>query len=187
MNRNIALFLLGTVLSISAQALQIGGITVPDTLKAGETPLVLNGAGIRTKWMMDIYVGGLYLESSSSAANQIIAQDQPMAIKLHMVSGLITSEKMEDATMEGFKNATGGNTQALDTYIDSFMAVFREPISEGDVFDLIYQPGKGIDVYKNSEFKDTVDGGLPFKQAVFTIWLGKKPAHGGLKKGMLGK
>ena len=187
MKKNIALFVLGALLSISTQAMQIGGIKLPDSLQAGDTPLTLNGAGIRTKWMMDIYVGGLYLESNSSAAKQIIAADQPMAIRLHMVSGLITSEKMEDATMEGFKNATGGNTQPLDAYIDSFMAVFREPISEGDVFDLIYEPGKGIDVHKNGEFKDTVDGGLPFKQAVFTIWLGKKPAHGGLKKGMLGK
>lgn len=187
MIKNIAILLLGTLLSISAQAVQIAGITLPDTVKAGETSLALNGAGVRTKWMMDIYAGGLYLVTASSGAKQIIDADEAMAIKLHMVSGLITSEKMEDATMAGFKNATGGNTQALDTYIDSFMAVFREPISENDVFDLIYQPGKGIDVYKNGDFKDTVAGGLPFKQAVFSIWLGKKPAHGGLKKGMLGK
>jgi hypothetical protein len=137
--------------------------------------------------MMDIYAGGLYLESKSSDAREIIAADKPMAIRLHMVSGMITSEKMTDATMDGFEKTTGGNMAPMKPYIDSFMAVFKEPISEGDVFDIIYLPGKGLDIDKNGEFKGTVEGGLPFKQTVWAIWLGDQPADKKLKKGMLGK
>ncbi len=182
---NVLLLLL--VVSLPAQARQIGGIEIPDTLQKDGTSLLLNGAGIRTKWMMDIYVGGLYLEAAGSDASVIVAADEPMAIRLHMVSGMITSEKMEAATRDGFKNTLGKKPGDMAPYVEEFIAVFREPIAEGDVFDIVHLPGKGLDVYKNGNLKSTVAGGLAFKQAVFGIWLGDKPAHGGLKKGMLGK
>ena len=187
MNLLLRVTLLTLLFAAAAQAKQLAGITLPASMMAGDTKLVLNGGGIRTKFMMDIYVGGLYLPAKSSKAKAIIAADEPMAIKLHMVSGMITSEAMEEATMEGFKNTTGGNLKPLAEPIDQFVEVFREPISEGDVFDIVNIPGKGIDVYKNGEFKSTVAGDLAFKQAVFGIWLGDKPAHKKLKSGMLGK
>ncbi len=184
--------LLGTLCLVLATALpahakKIAGVSMPDTMQAGDTQLTLNGAGIRTKFMMDIYVGGLYLTAKSRKSEAIIAANEPMAIKLHMVSGMITSEAMEEATMDGFKNTTGGNMTALAKPIDEFVAVFREPIAVGDIFDIVNIPAKGVDIYKNGAFKGTVQGGLEFKQAVFGIWLGDKPAHKKLKSGMLGK
>jgi hypothetical protein len=84
-------------------------------------------------------------------------------------------------------NATGGNTAPLKSSIDSFMAVFREPISNGDVFEIAYEPAASrIRITKNGAHKGDVDGGLEFKQAVFGIWLGAKPAQESLKKEMLG-
>jgi hypothetical protein len=176
-----------SVVCLPLQARQIAGIEMPDAMDMAGAPLILNGAGVRTKMFMDIYAGGLYLVAKNSAADKIIQADEPMAIRLHMVSGLVTSEAMEEATRDGFDNATGGDTSAIASDIEAFIQVFREPISEGDIFEIAYQPGKGMQVYKNGEFKSTVDGGLPFKQATFAIWLGDKPAHSGLKKGMLGK
>jgi hypothetical protein len=182
-----ASLILSLLLVAPLQARQIAGIEMPDATDAGGAPLVLNGAGVRTKMFMDIYVGGLYLKAKSSDASRIIAADEPMAIRLHMVSGLVTSEAMEEATLEGYQNATGGDTSPMQEHIDAFIEVFREPIAEGDIFTIAYEPGKGLQIYKNGAFKSTVDGGLPFKSATFSIWLGDKPAHGGLKKGMLGK
>ena len=187
MSRLFAALLLSSTLIAPALAKSIAGVTLPESMMAGDTRLVLNGGGIRTKFMMDIYVGGLYLTAPSSKAGPIIAADEPMPIKLHMVSGMVTSEAMEEATMEGFENTTGGNMKALAEPIDQFVGVFREPIAQGDVFDIVNMPGKGIDVYKNGAFKGTIEGGQEFKQAVFGIWLGDKPAHKKLKSGMLGK
>ena len=179
--------ILSMLIAAPLHARQIAGIEMPDATDAGGAPLVLNGAGVRTRMFMDIYVGGLYLQAKSSNAQQIIAADEPMAIRLHMVSGLVTSEAMEEATLEGYQNATGGDTSALQEHIEAFIAVFREPIAEGDIFTIAHEPGKGLQIYKNGTFKNTVDGGMPFKSATFAIWLGDEPAHEGLKKGMLGK
>ena len=109
-----------------------------------------------------------------------------MAINLHIISGMITSDKMVSATVEGFENSTGGNTQAIQPHIDEFISVFKEEIKEGDVFAITYEPGTGVSILKNGELKKTINGGLAFKKAVFGIWLSDKPAQESLKEEMLG-
>jgi hypothetical protein len=167
-------------------AKEVGGINMPDTLAVGSDTLVLNGAGIRTKFFIKAYVGGLYVKQKSGDANAIINADAPMAIRLHITSKLITSEKMKEATLEGFQNSTKGNTAPYKDKIDTFIAVFKDNIKIGDVYDLIYIPGEGTKVYKNTELKSTAVG-LDFKKVLFGIWLGDKPADKDLKALMLGK
>jgi hypothetical protein len=166
-------------------AKEIEGVNLPESLEVAKSKLILNGAGVRSKFFMDLYVGGLYLENKSNNPQEIIEGDEPMAIRLHIISSLITSKKMENATREGFENATKGNTEPIKIQIEEFISVFKEKIEEDDIFDLIYLPDKGLEVYKNSELKSRLEG-LDFKQALFGIWLSEKPAQKSLKKEMLG-
>jgi len=167
-------------------AKEVGGINMPDSLAAGKDTLVLNGAGVRTKFFIKAYVGGLYLKQKSGNAATILNADEPMAISLHIISKLITSEKMKDATNEGFQNSTNGNTAPYKDKIDTFIAVFKDNIKIGDVYDMVYIPGEGTKVYKNKVLKSTTKG-LDFKKILFGIWLGNKPADKGLRNLMLGK
>jgi hypothetical protein len=169
-------------------ARNVGGVDLPDSIQAGGSTLALNGAGVRTKFFINLYVGALYLQSSGADAGAIVSADEPMAITLHIISDKITSDRMVEATEEGFEHSTGGNTAPLKESIDAFMAFFREPIANGDVFEIGYVPPSGeIRVSKNGEPKGAVPGGLPFKRAVFGIWLGDKPAQKSLRDQMLGR
>ena len=98
---------------------EIGGVPLSDTLKIGDTSLVLNGGGIREKFWIDLYIGGLYLTQKESNAQTIIEANQPMAIYLEIVSGLITSEKMIEAVDEGFEKSTQGNIEPFKNEIES--------------------------------------------------------------------
>ncbi|KAA1173726.1 chalcone isomerase [Marinobacter salinexigens] len=173
-------------LSAPASALTVEGVDVPDTYSAMDTELKLNGAGTRSKWFMDLYVGGLYVPETISDGQAVINADEPQAITLHIISGMITSDRMTSATLEGFEASTGGKMEGIQSDIDQFMKVFQEEIKEGDVFDLVYLPGKGVEVLKNGKLKDTV-GDLAFKKALFGIWLSDEPAQKDLKKKMLGQ
>ena len=179
-----ALVLAVLLVTALGNAEEIGGINMPETLKAGQTTLVLNGAGVREKFFMDLYVGGLYLKEKSADPGAIIEADEPMAIRLHIISSMITSKKMEKATREGFEKATGGNIGPIQVQIEEFISVFKEEIKEGVIYDLIYVPGKGVEVSKNNESRSMIKG-LPFKKAMFGIWLSDKPAQKSLKKAML--
>jgi len=181
----IPLVLTLIIMSPVSNAKEIEGVNMPESLEVTKSKLILNGAGVRSKFFMDLYIGGLYLQNKSNDPKEIIGGDEPMAIRLHIISSLITSKKMEDATREGFENATKGNTEPIKSEIEEFISVFKEKIEENDIFDLIYLPGKGLEVYKNSEFKSRIEG-LVFKQALFGIWLSDKPAQKSLKEKMLG-
>jgi len=178
--------LLTTVLSAPATALEVEGVNVPETYSAMGTELKLNGAGTRSKWFMDLYVGGLYVPSTINDGQAIINADEPQAITLHIISGLISSDKMKSATMEGFENSTGGDLSSIQSEVDTFLDVFSEEIVDGDVFDLVYVPGEGTRVLKNGEAKATI-GDLEFKKALFGIWLSDQPAQEDLKEKMLGQ
>lgn len=169
-----------------SNAKEVAGINMPDSLEIGQNRLLLNGVGVRTKFFIRLYLGALYLGQKSHDPEKIIKADKPMAIRMHIISSLITSEKMEETTREGFVKATGGNIAPIKDQIERFISEFKDEIKKNDIYDFIYVPGKGIEVYKNNEFKSLTKG-LSFKQALFGIWLCDNPAQNSLKKEMLGK
>jgi len=170
----------------SAFALEIIGVNMPETIKAGGNDLVLNGAGVRSKFFIKVYVGGLYLEQKSSDAEKIMDADEPMAIKMAMTSGLVTGDKMEAAFREGFENSTKGNIAPIKDKIEVLINAFKAKMNKGDIYDFVNVPGKGVEVYKNGSLLSTIQG-LDFKKALFGIWLCDKPAQADLKNKMLGK
>ncbi|WP_320017880.1 chalcone isomerase family protein [Labilibaculum manganireducens] len=160
---------------------RIGGIELPNELIIKEHSLQLKGAGTRVKLWMDMYAMGLYLSKDMNDAGKIITADESMGIRLEIISGLITSEKMEKATRDGFKNATNGEMENIKQEIDDFISVFLGGIEKKDVFEFIYSPADGTLVYKNGKLKQSIQG-LSFKQALFGIWLCNKPADKNLKE-----
>ena len=181
------LFLLFSVMitySVPAQT-KAGGAIIPNTVSFEGEKLILNGVGVREKFWMNMYAGALYLNSKSTNGNTIISSNEPMAIKLHMVSNMITSERMIEAVNEGFNNSPGGKSAALTADIEKFKGFFKEGISKDDVFDIVYLPSRGVVVFKNNKELGNIKG-MPFKRALFGIWLSNKPADKKLKSGMLG-
>ncbi|MCB1754382.1 MAG: chalcone isomerase family protein [Gammaproteobacteria bacterium] len=175
------------ILSASfAEAKTVSGVDFPDTLSENAADLQLNGAGTRSKLFIKLYAAALYLQSPTADAGAILAADEPMTLSLQIVSGLIDSDKMEEAVVEGFDNATGGDTAPLQERIDRFISVLREEIKKEDAFVFSYRPASGTHVSKNGEEKIVIEG-LDFKTALFGIWLSDKPAQKSLKKDLLGR
>ncbi len=169
----------------AADAKVVKNVNIPESFKAGGTTLVLNGTGMRTKFGMDIYIGALYLKAKNSNAARICGADEPMSVRLHIVSGLVTPERMAENTRDGFRKSTGGNMAPYQAGIDRFINTFKDGIKVGDFYDLVYRPGKGTQVYKNGVPKSLVEG-LAFKKVLFGIWIGGNAIQAELRKGMLG-
>jgi len=152
---------------------KIGGIVIPETLVAGSDTLVLNGSVVRT-YAIELYVASLFLKKKSSDANAIISADEPMAIRLHILSEMITNENMKTVMLSGFQYFNNDNIASLKDRIDSFIATFNDTINPNDVYDMIYIPAEGVKVYKNKKLITTIKG-LDFKKALFRIWLNSRP------------
>ena len=188
MKKHILWVILITLITTSSfiQAKQIGGIEMPNKLKAENTELILNGAGLREKWFLDLYVGGLYLTKKMKNPLTIINSKESMAIRLHIVSGMITSKKMKNAVNDGFENSTNDNIIPIKKEIDEFIAVFKDEINKGDIFEMVYVDSVGTKISKNGKHSATIKG-LKFKRSLFGIWLCDEPAQESLKEDMLGE
>jgi hypothetical protein len=163
-------------------AAALAGVTLPDTLKSGETTLKLNGLGLRKKAMFKVYVGGLYLESPSKDAGAILATDQAKAIRMHFLRDL-TKAQLVEAFQEGF-DANAKDKTGQKAAFDKMLALVPD-VKEGDTLMFTYLPGKGTTLQVgNKELGVFVGKG--FGDAVFSIFLGPKPPSEDLKKGMLG-
>jgi len=169
--------------NMSMAQTKVGDVTLPNTVTLSGEEMELNGAGMREKMWIDLYAGGLYMQAKSNDANTVINSNAPMAMKLHIVSGMVSQSKMIGAVTDGFENSTSGKATTAERA--SFIACFNDEITKEDIFDIVYASGNTT-VYKNGKEKGSVEG-LEFKKALFGIWLGKKPADKDLKKGMLGK
>jgi hypothetical protein len=169
---------LGTV----ALAGELSGATLPDTLKAGEKTLKLNGLGLRKKAMFKVYVGGLYLESPSKDAVAILAADQAKAIRMHFLRDL-TKAQLVEAFQEGFEGNVKDRAPQKAAF-DKMLALVPD-VKEGSTLTFAYVPGKGTTLSTGSKELGIFEG-KGFADAVFAIWLGPKPPSEDLKKGLLG-
>ena len=183
----IAFSLVTVLLALPADARRVAGMDIPEILESAGVPLILNGVGTRTRYLLDVYVGGLYLQKRSTDAAAIMEADEQMAIKLWVVTGLITSDRMQKSIEDGFQRSTRGNTAPFREKIDLLMGLYDDEINDEDTFEFVYSPGQGLGVYKNGVYREVIDCGLPFKRAFFGIWLSDRPVQKSLKHSLLGR
>ena len=169
-----------------AEAREVSGKNIPESMNAGDNSLLLNGAGTRTKMWMSIYAAGLYLPKEMHNAKEIINADIPMAIKMHVISGLMSADKLEGALREGFEQSTNGNLSLLKDRIDKFILAQKAELNKDDILEYVYIPGKGVSVFSKGKLATTLEG-LDFKKALFGIWLSDNPCEEDLKEELLGK
>lgn len=181
----LVLLIASVALSTNAQS-TINGVTLPASIKADNTDLVLNGGGIRKKLFFKLYTGGLYLTAKTKSAADAVAADKATGFRMVITSGVLNSSNMSEAIEEGFGKSLKGNTAPMKAKIDQLIGAFKsEEIKEGDIFELVYVPGTGVKASKNGKLKATI-AGLDFKKALFGIWLGEDPVDADLKTGLLG-
>lgn len=173
------------VMAAPAFAAKINGVNFPDKVNVAGQELILNGGGTRTDYGFDVYVAALYLEQKIADAQKIVADDQPMEVKLQVTSVMVNGDNMQSGFKEAFRNSATGDITPLKSQIDTFLASFNG-LKNHDVYDFAYVPGKGVEISRNGAPVATVQG-LDFKKALFGIWLGEKPVQKDLKANMLGK
>ena len=175
------------LLSTSASAGKIAGVEIPSMVQPdGMTePLVLNGAGIRSKFFFKIYVAALYLPTRSTESEAILSKDVPNRITMHFVYSEIDRKKLTDGWSEGFKENTDQNQMAeIEDRLQVFNAMF-DTLREGDEVVFDYRPGAGTQVTIKGEAKGSIPG-YDFNQALLRVWLGPEPVTSDLKRALLG-
>jgi len=178
--KQVLMVLVGVLVGAScAYAVTYKGVEMPDSLTVGGEKLILNGVGERTKRILgfkkNIYVAGLYLKAKNDDSREIVNADDTMALRIKIVTSLVTSERFTEATEAGFKESTKGNTAPIEKEVQVFMNTFSDKINNGDLFEIVYKKGVGVQTFKNGGTDPIVTiEGMPIKKALFGIWLGDR-------------
>jgi hypothetical protein len=171
--------------STASLAKEKDGVTMPDTAQVDGKTLKLNGIGTRVKNIVfvgvNVYVAGIYLETPSKDPAQIIASDQTKRVVMVMLRDL-ERKAIIDAVRDGFQQNAGAQMAALKPRLDKFLALIDSDFKKGDKFVVTYRPGQGTFLSGAGE-KAAIEG-KDFADALFSVWLGKKPVDDDLKKAL---
>lgn len=170
-----------------ANALEIKGVKVDETAQVGSSPLVLNGAGVRTKLMFKIYVGALYLTQKQTNASAVINDPGNKRLTMHFIREL-SAEKLLHAINEGFEdNNSAAEMAAINTQMKAFhqLMTSAKELIDGDVI-VLDLTNAGTQVSLNGKILGNIEG-MAFNQALLRVWLGENPGDASLKKAMLGQ
>jgi len=170
-----------------AAAAEVSGVFVDDQIKTQDgAALVLNGAGLREKFWVDVYVGSLYLPAKSADVAEILSKPGPLRIQLDFIYKADAADKLLESWREGFeKNQDAASLKSLKDRIEQFYGYFDSSAVTRDQYRFDYQPGAGTSISKNKTSLGVIPG-EDFRNALVEIWLGNHPADKDLKKAMLG-
>ena len=169
-----------------ALAAKVAGVEFPDSVDVGGKTLKLNGAGLRKKFIVKVYAGGLYVVEPSRDAAAIVAADAPKRVRMVFLRSVARSQVL-DAYRDGFeKNSPGPGLTGLVAKLDRIAPAIPAELKEGAEMLVTYVPGEGTTVVATGGGSATVEG-KEFADALFKNWLGAHPADEDLKAGMLGR
>lgn len=174
-------------LAPAAGAIQVGGVQVPDQVSVDSHLLVLNGAGVRERFIFDVYVAALYTTIKGLDTSTIISSSEPRSLRLTLLRKL-DGATLVSALNDGLKdNNTEQELRELQRPMEQFTAIV-DAVDEG-------VPGDTIALDFNARhvsvaFNDRKLGAVEspgFMAALLRVWLGDKPAQKSLKKALLGQ
>jgi long-chain acyl-CoA synthetase len=184
---NILFALTMLAASLTVDAAEVAGVKIDDKTTVGGRELVLNGAGVRTRLIVKVYVAALYLPQKATSAQAALARDEPRRMTMTL-QRTVDYEQLLEAMRAGLAdNNSQADLNALKPQIDEFIKIFASigEAKAGQVIWIDYLPDTGTTIALDGAAKGTI-AGQPFNRALMKVWLGDNPVQEALKKALLG-
>lgn len=181
--------LLAFAAGASAQTLEVGGVKLPTAVQVAGTNLPLNGAGVRYRFVIQVYSAGLYLPQKAATPEQVFAMAGPK--RVHIVAlreldandfgRLFTRAMQDNASKEDFSRSINGTIRMGEAF------AAKKKLAPGESIGVDWLPGQGTQIMINGK-----PWGEPIREPEFflsmlRIWLGQKPVDDALKEALLGR
>ena len=172
-----------------AQPADLAGVKLPAPAQVGNANLQLNGAGIRYRFVVKVYVAGLYLSGKAATPEAVLAT--PGAKRMHVVmlrdidanelGRLFTRGMQDNSPREEFAKSIPGTIRMGEIF------AAKKRLAAGESFSLDWIPGQGAWVLVNGKPQGEPIKEPEFFNSVMRIWLGNNPADSQLKDALLGQ
>lgn len=176
------------ILSSTANAKILSGVTIPEIYQhqSGQE-LTLQGASIRSKFMMDIYAASFYSEQLHDSATQALKGQTTQAMRLSFIYPKLSIKKFQDGWQKGIlANNDRKDIEPHQQAIEQFIHSFKHDLKKGDELILESSPQQGMRVVLNGSVINEIQDPSLFKLLLST-WLGPKPPSQQFKKALIEK
>lgn len=181
--RGMTMALLALLLTAgSARALEVKGVSLPASLSVQGETLQLNGYGIRHKFFFSIYVGSLYTAKPVTDTRQALAAPGAKLIRMDFLYHRVGRKKIIEAFAEGL--AKNSPQLVGSAAAKTFLGWFTRDFVRGDRVDLELGADGTVVARQNGQELGRLHSPA-LARGILLIYLGKKPADGDLKAGML--
>jgi Chalcone isomerase-like len=172
-----------------AQGIELAGVKYAAATSVANTPLTLNGAGIRYKAVFKVYTAGLYLTAKAATPEAVLGAPGPKRLHVVMLRDidanelgkLFTDGMQKNATREEFGKSIPGTLKLAEVF------AAKKRLVAGDSFTVDFVPGTGTVIAINGKPATEAIAEPVFFTALMKIWLGTSPADWQLKDALLGQ
>lgn len=170
----VAFVFVFTALPALAVDLTVEGNSYPDTVTIEGKVLKRLGAGLRQKWIVDVYTLAAYSASGNCAPATIVNEDAAKYMRIDMLRD-VSAQKMGDTISGSFREHMPANaSDLLKKQSDEFQGYFKEKCSKKTVLEFYYIPGKGTTIQQNGKVLGPVLVGADFAKVLWDIYFGSK-------------
>ncbi|HVC02734.1 MAG TPA: chalcone isomerase family protein [Steroidobacteraceae bacterium] len=180
---------LAVLLAGTARPAVVDGVTVADTVGVGGTTLVLNGAGKRTRFFFNVYVGALYLRTRSSNAQRVLAERGPKRMSMTLMRH-VTAGELVGALREGIaRNSSPAELARTHGQIDSLLAMMAASGggNEGEILTIDFLPDGTTRIARDGRPQGAPIKSRALQRELLEVWLGPNPVQADLKRALLGR
>ncbi len=158
-------------------------------VRLGNTDLVLNGKGTRTKVFFKVYDMALYTPSRVKTAQQLLSLPGPKRLSMVSLRNLKTAD-IGLMFIKGMKancppEVVTKYTPTVTELINIFS--YKSTMDAGVNFSMDFEPGKGTAFVFNGQQIGERVGDDEFFANALKIWFGPEPVDPELEKALLGK
>ena len=169
----------------AAQGLTVEGKSYNDTVTVASKALYRLGAGVREKWMFNVYVMAAYSESGKCDPATIIKADEVKYLRLDLLRN-VSAEKMASTIGGSFKEHMPKNAPAdLAVQRQTFESYFKDDCTKGTVLEFTYVPAIGTSIKQNGRELGPPLAGNGFMHVLWDIYFGSDTCCAGLKEEIL--
>jgi hypothetical protein len=171
--------------ALPLHAAEVAGVKFADRAEVAGATLMLSGAGLRQRFIFDVYAVALYVGDPKADR---ITQCGAKRVAIHMLRD-VDADTFSKALADGMRaNHDETTMKALEPRIaelDAIMAAAKEA-KKGMVILLDWVPGTGTRVVLDGRDSGKPIAGEDFYQALLRVWLGPHPVQCDLKQALLG-
>jgi hypothetical protein len=165
------------------------GTKFANYVRLGNTDLVLNGKGTRTKAFFKVYDMALYTPSRVKTAQQLLSLPGPKRLSMVSLRTLKTAD-IGLMFIKGMKancppEVVARYTPTVTELINIFS--YKSTMDAGVNFSMDFEPGKGTAFVFNGQQVGERVGDDEFFANALKIWFGPEPVDSDLEKALLGK